>query len=902
MKPGLKLKHRISFICLFIILLTSATSLAQKKPIKVDDYGRFRSISSVGISEKGKWLGYSYLTPRQDDTLIIKMQSGEKLYTVPCGSSLKFSDNERWAAYKTSPTYKKQLSLKKEKKAIVSKAILLNLETGEKTIIDNQSQFAFNKGSNILTVYLAKKDPKSLNKGRELVIIDLANGNTIKKSDITEYKLNKSGAFLAYTVESPDSLGNGLFLLNIKTGNDKPLDTGRDIYSRLTWNEKGSALAVLKGITPKGKLYRSNSFIAFSKLDTETDRFEYIPESDNHFPKGYVISENGTLTFSDDLSNYYFGISKQGLKPPKKKDADPIANVDIWHWNDEKIQSVQKKQLSRDKKFTYISGVTVSEKRFIPLADSTMKIVTISRNGLAAIGRNDKPYISDWKPRLADYYAIDLKTGKRKLIKKGLERSYGFSPDSKNYLFWIDNNFWNYEISSGKLVNITEATQATFTNELFDRAGIKPPYGMAGWTKDGKNVVLYSRYDIWLQALDGTKGKNITQGKGTEKEIQLRYIKTDKEAKFIDLNKEMHLSAYGYWTKKAGFYSLSGEKLKELVYSNNRYGNPVKPLDADMFLFTRESPSEYPDYYLADLNFKKIKKVSSANPIVSEFRWYHNELIEYTNKDGVRLQGVLMVPDGYKKGDKYPMLVDFYEKNSQNLNRWSRIIYRDTPMFPKYASNGYLVLLPDIHFNINKTHSDMLECIEAAVRKVDELAYVDMDKIGIHGHSFSGQGGNYIVTHSDMFAAAVIGAGVSDLLADFNQLWKSSGSNQHRYDYYGQGRFNTNPYDNFDLFVDQSAVFHARDMNTPLLLFQGEADGSVEWLQAIEFYNGLRFNGKNVILCSYPGEGHHLSKWENKVDFQTRMEQFYNHYLKGEKAPEWMIKGIPYLKKASNNN
>ncbi len=261
-----------------------------------------------------------------------------------------------------------------------------------------------------------------------------------------------------------------------------------------------------------------------------------------------------------------------------------------------------------------------------------------------------------------------------------------------------------------------------------------------------------------------------------------------------------------------------------------------------------------------------------------------------------------MVPDSYKKGDKYPMLVDFYEKNSQNLNRWSRIISRDTPMFPKYASNGYLVLLPDIHFNLRTTHSDMLECIEAAVDKVNELGYVDMNKIGIHGHSFSGQGGNYIVTHSDMFAAAVIGAGVSDLLADFNQLWKTSGTNQHRYDYYGQGRFNTNPYDDFDLFVDQSAVFHARDMNTPLLLFQGEADGSVEWLQAIEFYNGLRFNKKNVILCSYPGAGHHLSKWENKVDFQTRMEQFYDHYLKGKAAPEWMIKGVPFLEKASNNN
>ena len=72
----------------------------------------------------------------------------------------------------------------------------------------------------------------------------------------------------------------------------------------------------------------------------------------------------------------------------------------------------------------------------------------------------------------------------------------------------------------------------------------------------------------------------------------------------------------------------------------------------------------------------------------------------------------------------------------------------------------------------------------------------------------------------------------------------------------------------------------------------------MEWLQAIEFYNALRFNGKNVILCSYPGEDHHLAKPENQKDFQKRMEQFFDHYLKGTPAPDWMVNGVPFLKKA----
>ncbi len=71
----------------------------------------------------------------------------------------------------------------------------------------------------------------------------------------------------------------------------------------------------------------------------------------------------------------------------------------------------------------------------------------------------------------------------------------------------------------------------------------------------------------------------------------------------------------------------------------------------------------------------------------------------------------------------------------------------------------------------------------------------------------------------------------------------------------------------------------------------------MEWLQAVEFYNALRFNGKNVILVSYPGQGHHATKLENKIDFQIRMEQFYDHYLKGKLAPDWMVKGVPFLEK-----
>jgi len=882
------------------VILFSLAAEGQKKSITIDDYGRFRSVSSPAISDKGNWAGFTYETPRKDDTLVIKSLVTDKTYIIPLGSDVQFSDNEKWAAYKINLPFKKQESLKQDKKPVTVKSCLINLQTGEKEEIDNISSLAFTKGSDLYIVLKGKENPTAKTSGRPLVIKDLKKGLVTRYDNVSEYSVNKEGSLLAYTVETPDTVGNGLFIIETATSLSRAIDTDDRVYSKLSWNEEGTVLACLKGTTPKGSALRVNSLIAFTNPLHGSGRFEYDPASDKSFPEGYVISENRAPGFSSDNSIFYFGIKKQEAKTEKKKDAPPVANVDIWHWNDERIQSVQMKSANRDRQFTYVSSVTAADAKFIRIADSTMRNAEISRDGKWVIGRNDKPYISDYKETLSDYYRVNPATGERTLIIKGHRRDLGFSPDSKNFLIWKDAGVWNYLPATGKLYSLTGNSDVVFENQEFDRAAEKPPYGVAGWSSDGKSVLLYSRYDIWQQPLDGGSPVNLTKEYGAKNEIVLRYISTDREEKFIDLNKPLLLSAYGYWTKKAGFMKLEKGNLKELVYTDNNYGRITKPEKANKYMLTRESPREYPDYYVTDTDFRKMDKISDANPIISEFKWYHNVLIEYTNDNGVRLQGVLMVPDSYKPGDKYPMLVDFYEKNSQNLNRWSRIIYRDTPMFPKYASNDYLVLLPDVHFNIGSTHSDHLECVTAAVNRVIEMGYADPEKLGLHGHSFSGQGGNYIVTHSDLFACAVIGAGASDLVSDFNQLWKSSGSNQHGYDYTGQGRFNTNPYDDLQLYIDQSAVFSARNMNTPLMLFHGVDDGSVEWLQAVEFYNALRFNRKNVILTSYPGEDHHLAKYENQVDFQTRMEQFYDHYLKGKPAPQWMVKGVTFLEKEAN--
>ena len=377
----------------------------------------------------------------------------------------------------------------------------------------------------------------------------------------------------------------------------------------------------------------------------------------------------------------------------------------------------------------------------------------------------------------------------------------------------------------------------------------------------------------------------------------LRYVRTDPDERSIDLDEPLLFSAYGEWTKKTGFFQLRNGDLRELAWDEKRFGRPQKAENADRFLYTVQTFQEFPDFWVSDGEFSEPERVTVANPQQEEYLWGHRILIDYENNDGVRLQGALAIPDGYEEGQRLPMIVRFYEKDSQNLHAYSMPTFSNRLNYAGYVSNGYLVLLADVHFRVGSSHSDMLECIEAATRKVIEMGYADPDALGLQGGSYSGGGSAYIATRSDMFGAVVHRAAPINLVSEFNQLFVGNGANNHQYDIYGQGRYGTNPYDDFQLYWDQSPISGVENMNTPVLYLHGEADPTVNWEQGLEWFNALRFLGKPIIWLSYPGEGHSLSKMENRIDFQYRMRQFFDHHLKGAAAPGWMTEGVSQLDK-----
>lgn len=154
----------------------------------------------------------------------------------------------------------------------------------------------------------------------------------------------------------------------------------------------------------------------------------------------------------------------------------------------------------------------------------------------------------------------------------------------------------------------------------------------------------------------------------------------------------------------------------------------------------------------------------------------------------------------------------------------------------------------------------------------------------------------YISTQKNRFAAIAAGAGVSNLVQGFNVDIVRDGSNEQDYYMTGQARLGTDPISDPKMFISESPVFNAAGMNTPLLLllFHGTADYVVHWEHSFGFYSILRYLKKPVVFLSYQNEGHGLRKRSNRIDLQTRLKEYFDHYLKDKKAEKWILEELPY--------
>ena len=892
-------------LALVFLLISSPLLLAQeKKALQLEDYKSWNRITNASISPNGEWMTYSYSPNEGDATFFIRKISGDTTYSTINAKRVSFSNDNQWVAFLVDPAKDEAEKMRKQKKPVNSSLHLYNTTNDEVQEIKDVRSFSFSDNSGYIAIHKVKSDRDAKHQGSDLILRNLNDGMTQNIGNVSSYAFNKAGTMFSYLVDADGDTGNGVYARTLYNNQTKPIHTGEYTYSQLTWNEAGDAIAVLYGTKPEGKMQRDNTLLwskGISPNEVVTGKAPSIESS--VIPEGHVISEYRSLSWNEAGTQLFFGIKPQ--QDELKKEDELEANVDVFHWKDEVVQSRQMITANQDRRATHLSVLNLTSRKFIQLGNDDVSRVSTNEHGNHAVVFEDKPYRSmrDRPAGYADLYAVHTVTGEKELIAKDVYQNMGMSPMGDYALYSRDGQVMLYNFDSGDTQNITAKSDVNFQNVDFDRPVEKPTYGVAGWSDDGKWLMLNHKYDIYAFSLDSDEVLNITQGEGAKNDIRFRLTQLDPEADRYDVSKPLLLSAYGEWTKKSGYYEVQvGKKPKALIFTDQMIGRPAKAKNADVVAFTRQTFKDYPNFWVSGTDFKKPVQVTDANPQQAEYKWGRRVLVDYTDKRGHKLQATLALPADYQEGKQYPMVIYFYEKMSQRHHQYSMPTYDDRPHMSTFSSNGYLVLMPDIVFDEGKPGSSALDDVTSAAQAVIDFGYADPERIGLQGHSWGGYESSFILTQTDMFACVVTGAPLTDLVSMYNVIYKRSGNFNGPIIEWSQGRMGVSPWENMELYMSQSPIHNAQNISTPFMILHGTADGAVDWNQGLQYYQTARRLGKEVILLSYPNEPHHLGIEANQKDFQIRMKQYFDHFLKDADAPTWMTDGVKHLDKKRVKN
>jgi dipeptidyl aminopeptidase/acylaminoacyl peptidase len=921
------MKKFLSFLVFGVLPFGIFAQNLVKKPLSETDYAIWNTIGNEKISHSGEIVVYEVNPQKGDGRLIIRNLSGHS-DTIPRGKKPEIGSNDDFVVFSiTQPedTLRKA-KIKKVKKEdmpqdslgiLVFKNQILKKYGKLKSFSipeENTSVIAFMVTPEVKkdTSKNARKTKQIKQPGDNLIIFSLKTNDTTVFRNVTEFSWPKKGRALFFVQQKKDSSTTWSFLKKFDVSNEtaSQLFFSDGTVKKVVADEKGENYAFLfSKDTAQIKVYS-----LFMGSNNQTVPAKVADATTSGMPDGWSPSENGTIYFSKDATKLYLNSAPSPSPEPKDTiPEDEKPRLDVWNWQDATLQPQQKVDLEKDKKRSYLAVYHLNQKKFVQLADTVVREASLILKGNTDIGlgANDQPYLraGSWKGDASrDYYLIDLKSGDKRQVAVNKERLL-LSPAGK-YVIWYEqtDSCWVARSTSpenNKIVPLTKMIKVFFADEENDLPDNPRPYGIAGWSENDKFVFIYDRYDIWkIDPLGEKVPVCVTDTYGRRNHMQFRYLKTDPEEEWIPQGKVSLLKAFNQTTMEGGFYLTDLFQVKEpslLIMGKNIYGMPRKAKNAGKILWTKESVSDFPDLWTSNLAFEKPEQLSNANPQQKEFNWLTAELVEWKSFTGEILKGLLYKPENFDPGLKYPMIVYYYEKNSEGLYRYSiPTPSRSTINRSFYCSNGYLVFIPDITYRIGYPGQSAYDAIVSGVYNLaNTRTYVDITKVGLQGQSWGGYQTAYLITQTDLFAAAMAGAPVSNMTSAYGGIrWETGISRMFQYEH-TQSRIGGTLWEKPLLYIENSPLFYAPKVKTPLLMMANDNDGAVPWYQGIEFFTALRRLDRPVWMLSYNGEPHNLKgeSWANRMDLDKRMFQFFNHYLKGEAMPEWMEKGVSALDK-----
>lgn len=903
----------------------------QKKPVDFILYDYWKEIRRTSISDDGKWVTYEVNPYKGDGELVIMNPDRLIKKTVKRAAYAQVSPKSDYVAFKIMPQTKliRSLKKKKAKKDEMPKDSLgIYVFDNEKyLLVSDLVSFKVAENKSNWMVYLhtydetkesgkseeaekakAKKRVKGAPAVFDLVILNPVSSKEYRFKEVSEYTMSENGKLISFVqVEADSIIKSKVSVFDTEEEDIQKVFYEEGIAKKITVDFHGRQTAFLFSNNNELKKYSlyywKEGEILSSELVLDDESFK--------IPKDWIVSINGGIWFSRNGTKLYFGTALKPEAAPKDTLLDEEKVVlDVWSWTDPLIQAQQLNELRKEKKRTYLTVFDTKSKEINRLADLNVpEVKTVDfGNSDFALGISDKDFQKEqsWLfPSHKDYYLIDVKTGDKKIVLAKTNADAELSPFGK-YLYWFDKEkraWFVRSTKSDKVLNLTSSLAVNFYDEEYDYPAAVPAYGATGWTKDDRYLLVYDKFDIWKLDPNGIEPPvNMTKGIGRENSLQFTYLKLNKDINYLEQGSDILLRAFNDANKQSGFYRLSwnsGSSVSKIFMDDFDFRTPIKAKNAEKIVWQKSSVNEYPDVWYSGSRYEDVVKISNVNSQQKNYNWATAELVKWTAFDGRKEEGLLYKPENFDPSKKYPMIVFFYRLNSDKLHvHYYPKPSRSTMNVLFYASHGYLVFIPNIRYEKGYPGKSAYNYVVSGTKAMIAKGFVDEQKVGIHGQSWGGYQATYIITKTDLFKAASVGAPVANMTSAYGGIrWLKGESRMSQYEN-GQSRLGATIWENPELYFKNSPLFYADRIKTPLLIRHNDKDGAVPWSQSVEMFLALRRLDKPVWLLNYNGQGHNLkSKSPACKDYSKRMFQFYEHYLRGKPAPVWMTKGIPAIKK-----
>lgn len=871
--------NKIALFLIILVLFSIKSYPQQKRKLAQEDYQLWNTLETGKLADNGSWASYTIHHANGKDTLYLKNLLTDFKYSFPSAHDETISPDSKWfACIKTD-------SLN-----------LLSLKTSKKQFFAGVSKAVFTAGG----LYILKYGQEATLK--TLWIQNMKTFTTTIVENIKENSLNPQGSILAFITDDKGlktvrtiHLSNQLRMTTIATNQENG-------YSGLIWNKSGKSLAFFEKIKGENQQFSNHKVHLCYNVNTKPKTTILDPLKTPDFPKNSYIPTS-KLYISDDGKQLFLNIHATENKKEEEQTATEkkLAEIAIWNTNDKEVPPPKKEE----KPATSIEKWSVwwpENGKIVSVEDDVHPNAVLTGDQKNAIVYNTIEYLPQFQyvGEYIDVYIKDLKTGNKKLIVKKIVHEYNHivvSPSGKYVAYFKINNWWVYTIATGKHCCITAVMDIPFHNVDNDFAGAKPPYNLPGWTSNDEQIILYDQFDIWLMANDGSKKEKITDGR--KKKVTYR-IYDDVVHNLVRNN------FYGFVKKSYNIEeglileSLNNDTFQQSFAIWNRKSGIKKLISKDMKLFSLKKAQKSNTFQFMESNFDvsprlmiltslgKEKEIAQANAQQKDFFWGKSELIHYNNAEGKPLMGALFYPADYDSGKKYPMIVNIYQKKSDEVHDYVAPSLNPNNGFnvTNFTTEGYFVLMPDMAYKLDEPGNSALDCVEAAVKKVLEMGLVDKKNIGLMGHSYGGFETTYIIGHSNIFKTAVAGAPVADLLSFYLSCSGYGQSNIWRFEnqqlrlqapFYGEE------------FMKNSPISSIQNIKTPLLIWTGNKDMSVDWSQSTKLQTALWRLGKKSTLLVYPGEGHVLSDKTYQEDLYSRVKNWFDYYLKEECPADWIV-------------